>query len=480
MPMRVSKQLVAGWTLGAAFYFFCGLASLAQECGERVTVKIVGGNNARIEHWPGQAVLRSNTPKTVRYFCGGSAVGSRWVLTAAHCVASLSAKEQSETEVVIGVDDLDKVRDENVYKVEKIVVRDGYSIPQVSGRDLALIQLSRNYNGPIARLSLEGASDPQTPPGAQVRVAGFGLTAASGALTGYRTPDGRFYEAGSRRLLETLVPTVSEMQCREHYRGQKIEAEQVCAGLEEGGRDSCNGDSGGPLVAYDRNRCPYQIGIVSWGIGCAGAKNYGVYTRVSYHATWLTSVAGSLKGVKLDDLDTSTAPTVVSSLRNGARAQLEGLLPSAKGKVRIAIKGGNSVPLGKQVVFVVNSDIGGRLIVIDVNAAGEVVQILPNQFASGQVARITAGSLVAIPGPGYGFTAFEAQPPTGKGELIALVVPDSFPTEIAPEVTTKGFAPVKTPTGYLMNLVHHVEAMAGDRRSEANWGLGSAEYEILN
>src|SRR5215471_13985299 len=107
MPMRVSKQLVAGWTLGAAVYFFCGLASLAQECGERVTVKIVGGTNARIEHWPGQAVLRSNTPKTARYFCGGSAIGSRWVLTAAHCVASLSAKEQSETEVVIGVDDLD-------------------------------------------------------------------------------------------------------------------------------------------------------------------------------------------------------------------------------------------------------------------------------------------------------------------------------------------------------------------------------------
>jgi secreted trypsin-like serine protease len=481
VPMRVSKRYLILWTLVAAVYCGASPASLAQECGERVTAKIVGGTNAQIENWPGQAVLRSNTSKGMRYFCGGSAIRDRWVLTAAHCVADLGAKELGETEVVLGLDDLDKVGDENVYKIEKVVVRDGYSIPQVSGRDLALIELSRSYGGSLARLSLEGATDPQTPPGAQVRAAGFGLTEASGALTRYRASDGRFYEAGSRRLLETPVPTVSELQCKEQYRGKKIEAEQICAGLEQGGRDSCNGDSGGPLVAYDRNRCPYQIGIVSWGIGCAGAKNYGVYTRVSYHAAWLTSVAGALKGVKPDDLDTTTTPTVVSSIRSGARSQLEELLPSAKGKVRIAIKEGQKVSLGKQVVFVVTADVGGRLIVIDVNAAGEVLQILPNQFASAQVARIAPGSVVTIPGPGYGFTGFEARLPTGKGELIALVVPEAFPTELVAEVTTKGFAPVITPTGYLMNLVHHVATLAGDRNSSnADWGLGAAEYEIVN
>jgi secreted trypsin-like serine protease len=71
---------------------------------------------------------------------------------------------------------------------------------------------------------------------------------------------------------------------------------QICAGLEEGTRDSCQGDSGGPLIASDKTGCPWQVGVVSWGYGCAEKNAYGVYTRVSHHAGWIQKHTGPLRG----------------------------------------------------------------------------------------------------------------------------------------------------------------------------------------
>jgi len=52
----------------------------------------------------------------------------------------------------------------------------------------------------------------------------------------------------------------------------------VCAGTPEGGKDSCNGDSGGALVLKKSGK---QVGIVSWGTGCAEKEHPGVYANVA-------------------------------------------------------------------------------------------------------------------------------------------------------------------------------------------------------
>jgi len=52
----------------------------------------------------------------------------------------------------------------------------------------------------------------------------------------------------------------------------------VCAGVPGGGKDSCNGDSGGALVVKKSGK---QVGIVSWGIGCAKPDFPGVYANVA-------------------------------------------------------------------------------------------------------------------------------------------------------------------------------------------------------
>jgi hypothetical protein len=60
----------------------------------------------------------------------------------------------------------------------------------------------------------------------------------------------------------------------------------LCAGVEEGGKDSCQGDSGGPLLELHDGQY-VQVGITSFGNGCAEPNSPGVYTRVSGVKSWI-------------------------------------------------------------------------------------------------------------------------------------------------------------------------------------------------
>jgi hypothetical protein len=72
---------------------------------------------------------------------------------------------------------------------------------------------------------------------------------------------------------------------------------QMCAGALAGGADSCQGDSGGPLLAAlsggDGWATGVQVGIVSYGSGCAQPYELGTYTRVAPHLPWIARAAAA-------------------------------------------------------------------------------------------------------------------------------------------------------------------------------------------
>lgn len=237
---------------------------------------IIGGEEARPGAWPWMVALvyADNENVAQGQFCGGSLIHAEWVLTAAHCTFELSGRLRPATDidVVIGLHHLDSSEGIRVH-VQQIIRHAGYTGASFDN-DLALLQLAAPVAAPtisplpLEHTILETHDNPAV-------VIGWGVT-----------DDG----SASNVLHEVTVPLVDLRTCRQSYGifNEKVTDNMICAGRKNGGVDSCQGDSGGPLMVFDETVTQWlQVGIVSWGDGCAEPNYYGVYTRVSHYTTWI-------------------------------------------------------------------------------------------------------------------------------------------------------------------------------------------------
>nr|XP_055049805.1 serine protease 33 [Misgurnus anguillicaudatus]XP_055049806.1 serine protease 33 [Misgurnus anguillicaudatus] len=253
----------------------------AQACGKPPLGKrIVGGVEASEGAWPWQVDIQTVTNG---HICGGSIIARNWVLSAAHCFPKPS--EVSSYNLYMGRYQLNGNNQfEIVSQVQRVVVPEGYSNPQ-EGRDLALVQLRSpvTWSDRIQPVCLPHAGL-QFESGTLCYVTGWGHTQEGVSLTGART------------LREVQVPLIDQYSCQSMYQIPPSDSEKVnilsdmiCAGYVEGGKDSCQGDSGGPLVCPVVNGTWVQVGVVSFGLGCAQRNRPGVYSKVSSFASLIRS-----------------------------------------------------------------------------------------------------------------------------------------------------------------------------------------------
>ena len=250
----------------------------ADGCGTWGGERIHNGDKAPPGSWPWQASLlrpAKGAPNRWSAFCGGALITRSHVLTAAHCLAEI--KLACQLRLRLGSEPFDNIE---------------ASEPRPSDREVLWFGIHDEYNrstfnNDIAILRLrdlpKGSDEPKVvclPSalnenyiGREVRVTGNGLTSIS---------------KRSNELLQADLVVYENQRCEQTAGERPLFGSQICAGADDGSKDSCEGDSGGPLMVEEEDQGHILIGIVSYGPTPCGNRNRpGLYTRVSSYWKWI-------------------------------------------------------------------------------------------------------------------------------------------------------------------------------------------------
>ena len=192
---------------------------------------------------------------------------------------------------------------EQDFAIERIYIHPKWD-HHTTDNDLALIRLDHpaTLNNRVNTICLPEIAY-QFPPGTKCTISGWGTTQEGG------NP--------SPVLMQAKVLIVHHEACRHNQSyGEKITEDMICAGLRQGGVDSCEGDSGGPLVCKNpvNPRQWIQVGVTSWGKGCARALKYGVYSNIKKYLPWINFLTGNIEGGEGGDNVSTPSPSLPPSL----------------------------------------------------------------------------------------------------------------------------------------------------------------------
>ncbi|XP_030185672.1 mannan-binding lectin serine protease 1 isoform X3 [Lynx canadensis] len=259
----------------------CGLPKFSR----KLMARIFNGRPAQKGTTPWIAMLSHWSEQP---FCGGSLLGSSWIVTAAHCLHQLLNPEYpalqdsdlirpSDFKIILGKH-WRRRSDENEQhlRVKRVFLHPLYD-PNTFENDVALVEL---LESPVLSDYVMPICLPEGPPqeGAMVIVSGWGK---------------QFLQRFPETLMEIEIPIVDHRTCQEAYAPlkKKVTRDMICAGEKEGGKDACSGDSGGPMVTLDKATGQwYLVGTVSWGDDCGKKDRYGVYSYIYYNTDWIQRV----------------------------------------------------------------------------------------------------------------------------------------------------------------------------------------------
>jgi hypothetical protein len=356
-------------------------------------------------------------------------------------------RDASEFFIVEGTNDIDLRRSRDHGKgralgLRRVVPHQNF-VAQRGENDIALLELASPARATAVALA-DSSHRTLEAAGKSVVITGWGTMRPMKKLHGLdvdfqterpvRFGDPVYY---TDRLMEIEIPLVDEANCQEANAvalkgtaAMVIDARTICAGLEEGGKDSCKGDSGGPVVARDDRGRFVQVGIVSWGIACGLGNGYGVNTRVSAFETWIRSTAGLRPAVPVTPpRPAAPAPPPPPPMPAAAVAQ-DALARDNPSGLAVEIVQGDTLRIGQAVQFRVTAQKPGHLLLLDLTPDGTLTQIFPNTRSlatplggSKDANLVEPGRDLLVPDLRTPYAGFEmkVEPPAGKGLLVAVL-----------------------------------------------------------
>jgi trypsin len=240
------------------------------------------GSEAEEDRYPYIASLKLQDGT---HCCGGSLIAKDVILTAGHCLPCFDKDDNPNPYVVLGRHNHNDDDGEEI-DVSEMMLHPNYKeffignigpfpYVEIIENDFLLVFLEDPSTATNVRTVKLNSIASIPDEGQDVIAMGWGDTDPRD--NPFTDDDVKFSDA----LMDITLQVVSSEEC-ENSGG--IPENMLCA--KDEGQDTCQGDSGGPLVVKDNDE-DVQVGVISFGIGCAMDEFAGVYARVSQAYEWI-------------------------------------------------------------------------------------------------------------------------------------------------------------------------------------------------